>query len=396
MPHSQAIDSLQSTEPQAPIDKEAILKTLVIALRNCTGTVSLAELLNLALPLHIEHHAQRKVKPLTGKVLDFYAYKKTTRYREFTIKKRAPGEVRIIRAPERGLKRIQRLLLLCLQAVFVPDEAAHGFTDGRSVLTNAVPHAGRRFVLNLDLKDFFTHTHFGRVVAVLQLPPFQLPRKAAHLVANLCCDNGALPQGAPTSPLLTNAVCQRLDRKLRQVATRFGCRYTRYADDLTFSSNRPSFTSAFHAEVNAIIKSEGYEPNKKKERLQTAEMRQEVTGIVVNQRPNVPREYTRLIRNMLHNWKASGYEAASATLRQHYGSSKAGSRYRGNVPKLERVLAGKIAYLGMVRGKEDALYLKYAAELALLANPEYAEFNKLLDILETATGNITVTISNIY
>jgi len=333
---------------------------LAAPLRVATDAATLAVALNAALQHDVAENPKHKAKPVSARLLNYYAFHKAaTRYRTFAIPKKKPGQTREIKAPDHGLLRLQRLLLTCLTAAFTTcDDAAHGFVPGRSVLTNARPHAGRRFVLNLDLRDFFPSTSVQRVVTVLQLPPFELKKPVAHLIGQLCCDAGSLPQGAPTSPLLTNAVCQRLDRRLRHLATRHRCTYTRYADDLTFSSNRPAFREPFHAELDAILQAEGYQQNETKQRLQLPRQRQEVTGLVVNERPNVPREYVRQIRAMLHNWETKGYEAANATLRQHYPQSKAGERHRGKVPKLEKVLAGKIAYLGMVRGKENAVFLK--------------------------------------
>ena len=343
--------------------------------RQARGAGQLTAVLNAALRLDVAENPKHKAKPISYKLLNYYAYHKgEKRYRTFAIPKRTPGETRTIKAPDHGLLRLQRLLLTCLTAAFTTcDRAAHGFVPGRSVLTNARPHAGRRFVLNLDLQDFFPSTSVRRVVAVLRLAPFALTPPVAHLVASLCCDGGSLPQGAPTSPLLTNAVCQRLDRRLRQLAQRHRCTYTRYADDLTFSSNRPAFREPFHAELNAILTAEGYAQNPKKQRLQTPQQRQEVTGVVVNERPNVPREYVRQIRAMLHNWETKGYEAASVTLRQHYAGSKAHARYQGKVPKLERVLAGKIAYLGMVRGRGDEIFYAYSIKLLFLSKQRSVE-----------------------
>ncbi|TGE15974.1 reverse transcriptase domain-containing protein [Hymenobacter elongatus] len=341
---------------------------LAVPFREVMDADTLARVLNAALALDVAENPQHKPKPLIGKVLNYYAFhKKTTRYSTFEIPKRTRGEMRVIKAPDHGLRRIQRLLLLCLTAAFTTcDKAAHGFVPGRSVLTNAQPHAGRRFVLNLDLKDFFTNTHYGRVERVLQLPPFSLLPAVARLVANLCCDQGSLPQGAPTSPLLTNAVCQRLDRRLRQLAKCHRATYTRYADDLTFSSQRPAFREPFYAELKVILDAEGYQENAQKRRLQLPNARQEVTGIVVNDQPNVPREYVRQIRAMLHNWETKGYEAASTTLRAHYRESKAGARHKGTAPKLEQVLAGKIAYLGMVRGSDSVEYTVFSQKLKSL------------------------------
>ena len=359
------------------------LVDLAAPFREVCDAASLARVLNTALPWYAHQHPSAAKKLVSVRALNYYAYKKQAdRYRTFQIAKRAKGEKREIKAPDAGLLRIQRLMLLCLSATFgMGDNASHGFVPGRSVLTNAQPHVGRRFVLNLDLKDYFPRTHIGKVVAVLQLAPFKLNKDGAYLVANLCCDQGALPQGAPTSPLLTNVVCQRLDRQLGQLAKQFHCRYTRYADDLTFSSNRHVFTERFHTALNAILAREGYEQNLKKQRLQTPEMRQEVTGVVVNERPSAPREYVRQIRAMLHNWDKLGYEAATTKLIVGYGESKAASRHKGCVPKLERVIAGKIAYLGMVRGTDDPLYHQLAHRLALLVSEEYKQTLTLLELL---------------
>ncbi len=368
--------------PQATWQINA-LADLVEPFRQVRDAKTLAWVLNAAMPWHSKQHPSAITKPISAKALNYYAYKQEgRRYRTFQIAKRAKGEKREIKAPKDGLLRVQRLLLLCLTTVFGwVDDAAHGFVAGRSVLTNATPHTGRRFVLNLDLQDFFASTHFGRVVAVLQLPPFGLSKDGAHLVANLCCDQGALPQGAPTSPLLTNVVCQRLDRRLGQLAKQFRCHYTRYADDLTFSSDRHVFSKKFHTTLNAILAREGYKQNQKKQRLQTPAMRQEVTGVIVNDKPNAPREYVRQLRAMLHNWATYGYEAATTKLREGYGESKAYGRHQGRIPKLEHVVAGKIAYLGMVRGKEDPMYLQFAHRMALLVNEEYKQTSVLLELL---------------
>lgn len=348
----------------AQLDAATSFDHLAEPLAQAQGAGHLAAVLNAALRLDVAENPQHKAKPTSFKLLNYYAFHKgEKRYRTFLVPKKTPGQTREIKAPDHGLRRLQRLLLRCLTAAFTTcDQAAHGFVPGRSVLTNAQPHAGRRFVLNLDLENFFPSTAVGRVVKVLQLAPFRLSKPVAHLVASLCCDRGSLPQGAPTSPLLTNVVCQRLDRRLRQLAARHRCTYTRYADDLTFSSNRPAFREDFHRELTAILTLEGYRQNEQKQRLQTPQQRQEVTGIVVNERPNVPREYVRQTRAMLHNWETKGYEAASATLRQHYATSKAHARHQGKVPKLERVLAGKIAYLGMIEPTKEQ-YNKLLAKL---------------------------------
>lgn len=374
-------DDLELGEP--PISE---LNELAAPFLAVTDAASLASVLNLALPLHTKRHRDAKAGRVSVRALNYYAYKnQAARYRTFRIAKRARGETREIKAPVPGLQRIQRLLLLCMTAVFGQGhDSAHGFLPGRSVLTNAQPHADRTFVLNLDLKNFFPATHIGRVVAVLQLPPFRLPKQVAYLIANLCCDQGALPQGAPTSPLLTNVVCQRLDRRLRQLAARFKCHYTRYADDLTFSSNRHVFGPNFHAALNAVLASEGYEQNLKKQRLQLPHMRQEVTGVVVNDFPNVPKDFLRQLRAMLHNWKTKGYAVASQTLANKTPQNSNGKAKR---PSLNRVVAGKIAYVGMVRGRQDQLYLTLVEQYLKLDCGDYGDILEAISIMETVASH---------
>jgi RNA-directed DNA polymerase len=361
------------------------IKELAAPFLKATNASSLAAVLNLALPLHTQRHRDAKASRVTVRTINYYAYKnQAARYRTFLIAKRARGETREIKAPVPGLQRIQRLLLLCMTAVFGQGhDSAHGFMPERSVLTNAQPHANRTFVLNLDLKDFFPATHIGRVVAVLQLPPFRFERQIAFLIANLCCDQGALPQGAPTSPLLTNVVCQRLDRRLRQLAGRFRCQYTRYADDLTFSSDRHVFGSNFHDALNAVLASEGYEQNLKKQRLQLPHMRQEVTGVVVNDFPNVPKEFLRQLRAMLHNWKTKGHAVASQTLVR---KATHNLKRKDKRPSLNRVVAGKIAYVGMVRGRQDKLYLSLVDQYLKLDCGDYGDILEAVSIMETVAS----------
>ena len=364
--------------PVAPQSQEAVTHVatfddLAAPFRSATNVMDLAAVLNAALQLEMAGNPGCLAEPVYYRLLEYYAFhKRGGRYHTFFIPKCTPGEMRQIKAPDKVMLQLQRLLLRCLTATFTTcDEAAHGFVTGRSVLTNALPHTRRRYVLNVDLENFFPSTPVQRVVKVLQLAPFKLAKPVAHIVANLCCDQGSLPQGAPTSPLLTNAVCQRMDHRLRQFARRHHCTYTRYADDLTFSSNRPAFRERFRHELDLILESEGYRQNMKKWRLQMPNQRQEVTGVIVNERPNVPREYVRQIRAMLHNWETKGYAIANATLRQHYRNDVLSTlepdkillRHHGHMPQLARVLSGKIAYLGMIRGIVDPVFIRLRQQL---------------------------------
>ena len=316
------------------------------------------------------------------------------RYRPFHIRKKN-GKLRCIHAPARPLKTIQQCLNLVLQGMFSPHAAATGFVPGKSIADNARPHVGRPYVYNLDLKDFFPGVDFHRVRACLKLPPFDLVETReplGFLIANLCCVRDAqnparahLPQGAPTSPVLTNMVCQRLDRRLTGLAKRFGARYTRYADDLTFSSYTNLYRPGgdFCRELERIIADQRFTINPDKTRLQREGYRQEVTGLVVNEKLNVSRRYVRTVRAMLHNWETRGYEEAEILFRRHYEAGKVGG---GKYPSLRLVLMGKLEFMKMVRGHQDGLYQSYrqAFEKNLLesADGKPVDLEQILDIWE--------------
>lgn len=166
------------------------------------------------------------------------------RYKEFRIPKKS-GQHRIILAPSTPLKIIQRKLSQVLYSIYNPKASVHGFVVERSILTNAQRHSGKNYVLNIDLEDFFHSIHFGRVVGMFMKPPYNCSRDVAVTLAKICCHtqsvNGIiksiLPQGAPTSPIVSNMICSRLDSELRRLAERNKCFYTRYCDDITFSTD---------------------------------------------------------------------------------------------------------------------------------------------------------------
>jgi hypothetical protein len=201
--------------------------------------------------------------------------------------------------------------------------------------------------------------------------PFNFSKEVANVIAGLCCMHygennskyGILPQGAPTSPLLTNAICDKLDRRLLGLAKRFNLKYTRYADDITFSSmhNVYSTDGEFWKELNNIIASQNFTINQEKTRLQKAGGRQEVTGIIVSEKPNVTKHYTGFIRIILHVWEKFGRDCAYSRFLTEYLGNCIGSRT--TIPSMEEVLRGKLLYMKMVKGDNDsvyqALYQKY-------------------------------------
>ncbi len=197
----------------------------------------------------------------------------------------------------------------------------------------------------------------------------------ANLIAALCCtemmverknENGewikvkkkVLPQGAPTSPVLTNVVCKRLDYLLTGVAKRFGLNYSRYADDITFSSQHNVYrkNSTFIKELNRIILDQHFHIKESKVRLQKNGYRQEVTGITVNEKPNVPKRYVKQLRQWLYYWERYGFDRFNSYFLPKQMADK-GCIYKNGTPNMANVLAGKLDYLKMVRGGDDFAYL---------------------------------------
>ncbi|HZI18673.1 MAG TPA: reverse transcriptase family protein [Pyrinomonadaceae bacterium] len=221
-------------------------------------------------------------------------------YTEFEVAKRSGG-TRPIAEPSRPLKRVQRLVLRRLLGKLRAHPAAHGFERGRSIVTNARLHAGKRVVLRLDLEDFFGSIKAGRVETYFRRVGWD--GEAASLLARICTHRGSLPQGAPTSPRLSNLVNFRLDSRLAALARRFGADYTRYADDLTFSFAEDS-SAAYRVVLSAvrkIVAEEGYRLHtRKKLRVSRRHRRQTVTGLVVNVRASLPRETRRWLRAVEH------------------------------------------------------------------------------------------------
>lgn len=316
----------------------------------------LVSLLNVIIAIQSES-GKSNYKSIPEKKLKFYYAHLNERYLSFEIPKKTGGN-RSIDAPDKFLKKIQRRIDLLIRLFHTPKPPSHGFETKRSIVSNAQVHVGKKYVLNVDLKDFFPSIHFGRVRAILQLAPLRMTPEFAHIIANICCYKGILPQGAPTSPILTNLVSQRLDYKLVGLARETHCFYTRYADDITFSSDKPRFDEAFIEKLKDLISSEGFTINDKKTRVQKKSIRQEVTGVIVNEKLNVPRKYIRNVRAMLHNWEKLGYERAVELFQKSYPKEK-GFLKNKTIPAFENVLSGKIMFLGMVRGENDPYSRKF-------------------------------------
>ncbi len=243
-------------------------------------------------------------------------------YRRFVIPKRGGGQ-RAIWAPLPQLKAAQHWILRNIAEKLPVHGAAHGFLPGRSTLTNASVHTSARILVKLDVKDFFPTVTLARVKGIFRKAGYR--EQVATLLALLCTESPrevvelqgqtyfvalgtrCLPQGAPTSPALTNTLCLRLDRRLSGLAQRLGWRYTRYADDLTFSlpsgHQGPPKVGALMGLVKRVVGSEGFALHPDKTRVHRPGGRQQVTGLVVNGDgpPRVPRALRRQLRAALHN-----------------------------------------------------------------------------------------------
>jgi retron-type reverse transcriptase len=253
------------------------------------------------------------------------------RYREFQIPKRSGGSRRIL-APEEELKNLQRRILHRLLRRLKVHPAARGFEHGQSIVTNALPHIGKPVVVRMDLKDFFPSTQAARVYKYFRKIGWNRP--ASHLLVRLCTHDGGLPQGAPTSPRLSNLVNYRMDAQLARLKPRFvnprggqrmpalGIRvtYTRYADDLTFSFSldRPKAIRNVIIQTKFVVAKAGYRLHlRKKLQIRRQHAQQRVTGLIVNRRVNLPRKTRRWLRAVEHR-VATG-QAATLTPAQLAG-----------------------------------------------------------------------------
>jgi RNA-directed DNA polymerase len=277
-----------------------------------------------------------------------YIVRPENRYHTFNIDKKSGGQ-RKINAPSDELKSLQsalsKLLSECMDEINsskypksqsaspkmkknkvdsdyaaevlkikIPSSAirqpslSHGFIKNRSIITNAMMHIGKKNVLNIDLEDFFDSFNFGRVRGFfIKNKDFQLNSEVATVIAQIACHENKLPQGSPCSPIITNLITHSLDIQLASLAKKFKCTYTRYADDITFSTRLSTFPSDIMGEnegdyiigkkLTYEIERAGFLINHKKTRIQYKNSRQDVTGLVVNKKPSVKSEYWRTVRS---------------------------------------------------------------------------------------------------
>jgi len=355
--------------------------------------------------------------PFTMKQINYFCNPNNIfhRYQQFEIKKKSGGFRQIAAPRNRSFKAILTYVNVILKSVYTPSLCAMGFTEGRSVVSNAEKHRGQNYVFNTDLKDFFPSIEQPRVWKRLQLEPFNFPMKVVNVLAGLCSmketremedgtkkDFYVLPQGAPTSPIITNMVCDNLDRRLAGLAKHFGLNYSRYADDITFSSMHSVYAKdgEFRKELKRIITGQGFRINEDKTRLQKLGSRQEVTGIVVSDKLNVQRKYVRDIRNILYIWEKYGYSVAFTKFFPKYKAEK--GHIKKGTPDLVNILDGKLMYLKMVKGDDDSVFIRLYDKFQRLAvqmkepkkinkyNITYVETTKVLDFEKNNSTEVII------
>ena len=290
------------------------------------------------------------------------------KYVTFEIPKRNGGK-REIKAPVSPIKIIQRKLNKVLQEVYKRRQPVHGFIYKRSIISNAYKHVNKRWVFNVDLNDFFPTISFQRVRGMFLNKPYLLGEGAATVLAQICCCDGTLPQGAPTSPIISNMICSKLDNELNRMAQKYQCIYTRYADDITFSTDEDLFPEAIAKkngyggiepghDLSRIITGNWFTINSDKVKLKKYDTHQEVTGLIVNKKVNVRRRYVKQIRAMLHSWEKYGLDYAhnEYITRHHIKKHRNPSK---DTPEFKDILYGKLCFLRQVIGENNPVYLRY-------------------------------------
>ena len=277
------------------------------------------------------------------------------KYATFSIPKKSGG-VRDIAAPTTRLKSVQEYLNNLLTECQLEIEAkqpkkrklvSHGFRKGGSIITNARQHINRRYVLNFDIEGFFPSINFGRVRGFfIANKNFALHERVATVIAQIACHDNALPQGSPCSPVISNLIAHLLDMRLVSLMRKHKCTYSRYADDLTISTNCKDFPEKLAYQLGPrnsawvlgddlleAVQRAGFSVNHKKTRMQYRDSRQVVTGLSVNRKVNIRADYYRTARSMCHSLFASGTFIRPGKL-----GNTDGTPAPGNAATLEGVL----------------------------------------------------------
>lgn len=309
-------------------------------------------------------------------------------YRVFLISKRN-GKFRKIYSPIGDLKRTQRTLANVLNSFYVPNESIYGFVKNKNHIDNAKYHYGAKYILNIDMKDFFPNIWYNQVVKSFTKEPFNCSEKIAEILAQITCyDRSFLPQGAPSSPIISNIVFSELDSEIEKYLRIFNnnVKYSRYADDLTFSSpNKYDLNNLFirrkdkiylSSELLQIIREHKCLINYNKLKARSINSRLEVTGLVINKSINIKREYTSNLRAILFKCSKDGlYSTALEYIQKDCTKNPKIiklSKDESNKEKIEEwfksVLISKINYIGQVKGYDNHTFYSFASKINNILN----------------------------
>lgn len=302
------------------------------------------------------------------------------------------GNTRELNIPLPHVKNIQSKINKILNALYSPPKPVHGFIlknniETKSIISNAKQHINKTIVINLDIENFFGSFNFGRVRGVLLSNPMNLKEKIATRYAQLLTYENKLPQGAPTSPVMTNIICKRLDHQLIKIAKKYRMTYSRYADDLTFSSHRNDLDGkTIISDINIVVNDNGFKLNEEKTRIQMYYQSQIVTGIKVNKKLNLNRKYIRQIRSMLYSWFTVGLAKASEIHFEKF--NKQPNKYKKSKEEnFTNILLGKINFIAQVKGSDDVNYIKFIHSYHLLKD-KFILNTKQKEFEEFDIGNI--------
>jgi retron-type reverse transcriptase len=258
------------------------------------------------------------------------------------------------------LKGVQRKILDDLLQRVGLNSHAEGFRKRRSILTNAGRHIGKKVVIKMDVKDFFPSITFKRILGMFIALGY--PRQVSLLLTRLVTHNGRLPIGAPTSPAIANIVSTRLDKRFSRLGDKMGFDYSRYADDITVSSNNRGINKMIPF-FKEIIREEGFEINETKMRVLRNAGRQKITGIVVNEKPNIDKKEIKKLRAVIYNCHHKDIKHEVKKWAKKEKSLNNPSDYTLN--EFKSSLLGKINFVKMVNPKIGNRLLEQLGQLSI-------------------------------
>jgi RNA-directed DNA polymerase len=287
-------------------------------------------------------------------LIDYILSRKDSFYKSFKIKKKN-GSYRNINEPLNQLFSIQKEFSLFFLVNRTKYDHSHGFELNKSIVTNAREHVNKKIVLNIDLENFFTNISSPRIIEFL-IKKFNVSEILAIKIADILTYKNSLPQGSPSSPVISNFICEKLDLELYKYCRRFNITYTRYADDLSFSFSFDKLPKFQVNNIVSIIEQNGFKINKTKYRYYYRNTRQIVTGLVVNDKVNVKREFYKNLRAILYNWNSKGIEVAQNKFIEKHGENK----------NFILTVAGWINFLGQVQGEGNNKFISLKSQFKKL------------------------------